>query len=166
MAKKNVCSECINHSGGCCVGVRFNIHANESKIFLEARESGQMPASHKLENDKDDNTYLYDSGDGSRCTFLGENNQCTIYHERPLICRLYPILWKKDNYFIDLICPLVHVVPLRDIATWPESQRNKKSLVDIPELDFDGRNRQYVNLKTILGMNDALEILKDPDIGL
>lgn len=166
MAKKNVCNECINHSGGCCVGVRFNVHKNEVKPFLEAKQSGKMPINHKLEFDKDDNTYLYDSGDGERCIFLGKNNQCTIYDQRPLICRLYPILWKKDNYFVDLICPLVHVVPLREIATWPEKNQNKKSLPDIPELDFDGRNRQYINLKTLLSMNDTLEILKDPDVGI
>ncbi len=166
MAKKNICSECINHSGGCCVGVRFNVHENEIKPFLEAQQSGKMPSNHKLEYDKDDKTYLYDSGDGNRCMFLGGTNQCTIYDKRPLICRLYPILWKKDNYFIDLICPLVHAVPLRDIATWPETNKNKASLKDMPELDFDGRSRQYINLKTLFGMNDTLEILKDPEVGL
>lgn len=167
MVKKNICSECIKHSGGCCVGVRFNVHAKEIKPFLEAQQSGLMPKSHKLTQDKDDkDSYLYDSGSHVPCVFLGANNQCQIYNERPLICRLYPILWKKDNYFVDLICPLVHVVPLRDIATWPEKSKNKEGLIDMPELDFDGRSRQYINLKTLLGMNDALEILKDPDVGL
>jgi Fe-S-cluster containining protein len=165
MAKKNVCSECINHSGGCCVGVRFNVHSNEIKPFLNAMESGKIPIGHKLIQDKDDkNTYLYDSGSDNRCMFLGEKNQCTIYFERPLICRLYPILWKKDNYFVDLICPLVHVIPLREIATWPN--KNKESLKDMPELDFDGRSRQYVNLKSLHKMNDALEILRDSEVGL
>ena len=166
MAKKNICSECINHSGGCCVGVRFNVHENEIGPFLKAQNSGKMPSSHKLVYDKDDSTYLYDSGNNNRCMFLGVNNQCQIYDKRPLICRLYPILWKKDNYFIDLICPLVHTIPLRDIATWPETTMNRASLKDMPELDFDGRSRQYINLKTLFGMNDTLEILKDPEVGL
>ena len=165
MAKKNVCSECINHSGGCCVGVRFNVHEKEIQPFLEAQKSGKLPLNHKLVQDKDDKTtYLYDSGNGGRCMFLGDKNQCTIYDKRPLICRLYPILWKKDNYFVDLICPLVHALPLRDIATWPS--KNTESLKDMPELDFDGRSRQYINLKTLFGMNDALEILKDPEVGV
>ena len=166
MAKKNICSECINHSGGCCVGVRFNIHENEIEPFLKAQKNGKMPTTHKLVYDKDDNTYLYDSGNNTRCIFLGVNNQCQIYDKRPLICRLYPILWKKDNYFVDLICPLVHTIPLRDIATWPETNMNRASLKDMPELDFDGRSRQYINLKTLFGMNDTLEILKDPEVGL
>lgn len=162
MVKKNVCSACISHSGGCCVGVRYNVHEKEIKPFLEAQKSGKLPSGHKIVYDKTDKTYLYDSGDGNRCMFLGERNQCTIYNERPLICRLYPILWKKDNYFVDLICPLVHAITLREIATWPA--KNSDSLKDMPELDFDGRSRQYINLKTLFDMNDALEILKDPEV--
>jgi len=163
MATKNVCSECIKHSGGCCVSVRFNVHVREVQPFLEAQKNGKISDKQKLVQDKSDKAqYLYDSGD-ERCVFLNDFNSCSIYDKRPLICRMYPILWKKDNHFVDLICPLVHLVPLREIATWPD--KNKESLVFMDELEFDGRSRQYINLKTLNSMNDALIILKDPDVG-
>ena len=163
--KKSVCSECIKVSGGCCVGVRFNVHVDEAKAFIEVEKNGGFPPNHKFILDKDDKEqYLYESGD-EKCIHLDENNNCGIYNERPLICRMYPILWKKEeNYYVDMICPLVHFIPLRDIALWPEDPQNQKMMKHMDELDFDGRSRQYINLKTLRGMNDALDIVKDRNL--
>lgn len=163
--KKSVCSACIDISGGCCVGVRFNIHIDEITKWLEKEKNGGYPLNHVFKIDKDDkDQYIYDS-QGERCVHLNENNICSIYEDRPLMCRMYPILWKKrENYFVDMICPLVHFIPLRDIATWPEDPKNKKMMKNMDELEFDGRSRQYINLKTLREMNEALEIVKNRDL--
>ena len=167
MAKKNVCQSCISHSGGCCVDVRFSVHMKEAKPFIDLKNYDKLPDGHKFYMEKGEkDTYIYSSG-GNRCVFLTDKNTCGIYDQRPLICRMYPILWKpNDNYYVDLACPLTHLVPLKDISEWPSKPINKEILNQINELDFDGRNRQYINLKTIREMNDALEILDDPDVSM
>ena len=162
--KKTVCSECINIDGGCCVGVKFNVHISEASRFIEVEKNGGIPSNHTFKIDEDDKEqYVYDS-DKDRCVHLDENNACSIYEDRPLICSLYPILWKKKNYFIDMICPLVHFIPLRDIAMWPDEPKNIEIMKYMDELDFDGRSRQYINLKTLHEMNDALILVKNKDL--
>lgn len=163
--KKNVCSECINKDGGCCVGVNFNIHKSEVLPFLEIEKNGGYSDKHTFYRDKDDKDQYYYNSRKERCVHLNDDNICIIYSERPLMCRMYPILWKKDNIYIDMICPLTHFLPLRNIAFWPNDPKNKAQLIHMEELDFDGRSRQYINLKSLKAMNDALApIIEDPDM--
>lgn len=53
----------------------------------------------------------------SPCTFLGDDNKCSIYEDRPLACREYPHTDRKNMYqILDLtmtnaqICPAVHEI--------------------------------------------------------
>ena len=32
-----------------------------------------------------------------RCVFLGEDNYCSIYEDRPAGCRFYPLIWDLDE---------------------------------------------------------------------
>ena len=59
----------------------------------------------------EDNDYVLQS---SPCTFLGDDNKCSIYEDRPLACREYPHTDRKNMYqILDLtlinsqICPAV-----------------------------------------------------------
>ncbi len=59
----------------------------------------------------EDNDYVLQS---SPCTFLGSDNKCSIYEDRPLACREYPHTDRKNMYqILDLtlinsqICPAV-----------------------------------------------------------
>ncbi|MDE4908874.1 YkgJ family cysteine cluster protein [Methanogenium marinum] len=38
------------------------------------------------------------------CIFLNENNRCTIYPARPLICRTYPFAWEEGKLSV-YACP-------------------------------------------------------------
>lgn len=53
----------------------------------------------------------------SPCTFLGDDNKCSIYDDRPLACREYPHTDRKNMYQIleltltnSQICPAVHEI--------------------------------------------------------
>lgn len=53
----------------------------------------------------------------SPCTFLGDDNKCSIYEDRPLACREYPHTDRKNMYqILDLtltnaqFCPAVHEI--------------------------------------------------------
>lgn len=155
--KQNVCQACLAHSGGCCVDVRFSFHDSEAQPFVERQDQDSLPYLHKLIKESD-GSYTYDSG-GDLCMFLDEEYRCTIYDQRPLICRLYPVLWKKGVLAVDFTCPLSHLVPLREMLKWLESPANKKQINLMPELDFDLRARRYVNIITLREDNDVLEIL-------
>lgn len=59
----------------------------------------------------EDNDYVLQS---SPCTFLGADNMCSIYEDRPLACREYPHTDRKNMYQIihltlinSQICPAV-----------------------------------------------------------
>lgn len=65
----------------------------------------------KLDEDHD---YVLKS---SPCVFLGEENVCEIYEDRPLACREYPHTNRKNMYQIinltiknSLICPVVSLI--------------------------------------------------------
>ena len=61
--------------------------------------------------DKAPYTYEMKKTNQGKCLFLKDNNDCSIYLHRPLICRFYPFELKfvhdKNQYFFDftLECP-------------------------------------------------------------
>lgn len=65
----------------------------------------------------EDNDYVLKS---SPCIFLGNDNKCSIYDDRPLACREYPHTDRKNMYQIldltlknSLICPAVSDIILK-----------------------------------------------------
>jgi hypothetical protein len=68
------------------------------------------------------------------CVFLGQENKCTVYEDRPKACRDYPYLYKKDFRTRTMsmisnteVCPIVFNVWQRLKARfWPP--RNRKTL--------------------------------------
>ncbi len=41
-----------------------------------------------------------------RCVFLGEDGSCSIYEDRPLGCRLYPLVYDPERgVILDDLCP-------------------------------------------------------------
>ena len=163
MENNSICQKCIATNGGCCVDVTFSIHISELDPFLKFEtENGGLPSGHSLKTTKEEpEFYTYDSGE-KKCMFLGEDLKCSIYAKRPLMCRLYPILWRKpDIVYIDMLCPLSHVIPLHEIANWVNSPQNKKQMSNMDDLDFDARNRQYLNINLLTEQNSALKILEE-----
>lgn len=148
---KNVCHECISASGGCCVDVRLYMLNKEISPFIKAKKLGDMPPGHSITKwGVDGPLWVYDSGKG-RCMFLDENNNCISYSSRPSICRLFPVKWHytKQNevgIYIDLLCPVAHVVPLKEIYTWAQEPRNRRYIEAVGPQDFDRKDKEFVNI--------------------
>jgi Fe-S-cluster containining protein len=172
MVEKTICDACITYNGGCCVGVRLCVHKDELKPFHDLMKNGNLPNGHslKLWDKNDKNINLYSSGDHP-CMFLGYKNGCKIYDNRPLICRMYPLHWKGEDeddisLFLDLACPLAHILPLREITSWANDKKNKEQTTKMGDLDFDGRRGEYINITFLKKNFDALKLLEDKDLSL
>jgi Fe-S-cluster containining protein len=57
--------------------------------------------------------WLQLKNDKGRCVFHN-GTRCTIYHQRPEGCTLYPVVYDKDNQkaILDSECPQKHCFPL------------------------------------------------------
>jgi Fe-S-cluster containining protein len=70
-----------------------------------------------------------------RCVFHN-GTRCTIYHQRPEGCTLYPVVYDKDNHcaILDSECPQKHCFPLvkskiqqlLDLISTLEHERNQR----------------------------------------
>lgn len=164
----SVCQKCIELTGGCCEDVTFALFEREYQFFKQRFDDGTAPKNHKLEvHDEEDEIYQYNS-DGDRCMYLGEDNQCTIYDVRPLICRTYPILWQEPedshdlNYFLDMACPLTYRHPYRDFLAWIDEY--EKTILEMGELDFEKDEPQYINLSELLEEVNLIKLVKDANL--
>jgi Fe-S-cluster containining protein len=166
LENKPVCSECIKTTGGCCVEVEFSIHKSEVTIFLAKQRNGELPSGHSLKFDDSDDTYTYSSGEG-RCTFLSDENKCSIYETRPLMCRMYPVLWQQRkkmlSYYLDMSCPLAHRMPLREFISWPNRNENNRQISQMNDLDFNHKDEQYISL-TVISQQPETSLAMNPNL--
>ena len=167
MHLKNVCQECIIHSGGCCTKVNFCIHKSEANSFLEYISKNGLPSDHKFERfGENSDLFLYNSGE-DHCIFLDENQRCKIYADRPLICRVFPILWTDpNNFFIDLSCPFAYTIPLKDILISLDDPKNIEQIELMKKLDFKSSQKRYLPVNGLIDHFPALEIVRDKEIGI
>ncbi len=79
----------------------MNTNTNERKIVLTKKDVERILSVTKLKiedfaNENIDEKYPYVmklvSG---KCFFLDSHSMCTIYSDRPLVCRFYPFLMRK-----------------------------------------------------------------------
>ena len=162
MPRKDICQKCININGGCCTNVKLLIHGSEIDAFRERYNTNTLPLEHEFEVvDKERDLYLYDSG-GERCMFLNADNICSIYEQRPLICRLYPLKWQTmENYHIDLSCPLAHLIPLNEIAHWRDEDKNTHLLTKMVPLHFNSKSKDFANITNLKKKYFQLKILDE-----
>ena len=160
MTTETICQQCIRHSGGCCTSVCLTIHKSEIQPFIEAEKKNNFPEGHTLEPwDEEKDLFVYKSAEDP-CLFLGEDKQCTIYPNRPLICRMYPILWtREESFFVDLSCPYAHTIPLKEILTWPNEQKNHEQLKNMSQLEFNINKKQYAPISRLKENFTVLELL-------
>jgi uncharacterized protein len=108
--KKMDCLNCAN----CC--------KTTSPIFLQT-DIERLAKLFKMKSSKFIDTYLLrdDEGDyvlkSSPCPFLGEDNKCLVYEDRPKACREYPHTNRKNIHGIlglslrnTLVCPVVYEI--------------------------------------------------------
>lgn len=162
MKGKTVCANCIQKTGGCCTSINLIIHETEIKPFENAKKKKLLPPTHVLERISDkSNLYSYQTN-GERCIFLTSTNTCSIYDQRPTVCNMYPIVWKKTainptNLFIDLLCPLAHSMPIRDIYKTSTEMNRKKMMKEIGPLVFDSSTSSYLNISDIKNSSKVLD---------
>jgi len=52
-----------------------------------------------------------------KCVFLNLDNQCVIYENRPLGCRVYPLIYDEERgVVLDSECPLADSVGCEDLV--------------------------------------------------
>lgn len=91
--RKTDCLACAN----CCKTTSPIFRDVDIKrLSKRLRVSEQQFISNYLRMD-DENDYVLQS---SPCTFLGADNKCDVYEDRPLACREYPHTDRKNMYQI------------------------------------------------------------------
>ncbi|MFC3414738.1 YkgJ family cysteine cluster protein [Algoriphagus hitonicola] len=104
------CLECAN----CC--------KTTSPIFLQT-DVDRLAKVFRMKPSVFLDTYLHRDADGdfvlnsSPCPFLGEDNKCLVYEDRPKACREYPHTNRKNMHGIlgltlknTLVCPAVYKI--------------------------------------------------------
>ena len=127
------CTECAN----CCKEMRPLLKENDIKKLSENIGISTVEFKKQFLKKTDEGDFTFS---GLPCTFL-ENNICNQYKSRPIDCRSYPHLHKKDFVFrligvIDnySICPIVFNV----YELLKERIREESILNDIDEFyDFE-----------------------------
>ncbi|OLS23102.1 MAG: hypothetical protein HeimC3_26520 [Candidatus Heimdallarchaeota archaeon LC_3] len=166
MKSNDTCQKCITYNGGCCVGVRLCIHGDELNPFRLREKNNQLPQGHVIKKwDQNKNLFMYISGK-DKCLFLNKENKCSIYSERPLVCRTYPVQWKeqekkRSNLFIDLSCPLAHEKPIQEMINWTKEPKNGKEMKKMGGLAFDGIKGRFISIEFLKKNFKALSVLKD-----
>jgi Fe-S-cluster containining protein len=105
--KKIDCLECAN----CCKTtspIFRDIDIKRLSKYLKMKENLFVSSYLKMDEDSD---YVLQH---SPCTFLGNDNKCSVYEHRPLACREYPHTDRKNMIQIlgiteknTLVCPAV-----------------------------------------------------------
>lgn len=103
------CSDCCIDVGDLVVLTPFDVY--EILNFLNVEFDELLNDKIKLrQNNKISLPYLNMQDETKKCTFLNEQNRCTIHSKRPNICRLFPLgrAYQEDDfkYFLQVgNCP-------------------------------------------------------------
>ena len=103
---KDVCSDCGNH---CCKLGGVVATKNEIDAITER---GYPDYFVKLSKD----VYGLDWGNDGSCVYLNDLG-CSIYHVRPLGCRMFPVVQTRNHDVILVKCPLVSYLSDDEILT-------------------------------------------------
>lgn len=82
---------CTKGCAHCCKQIVMVTQPEGERLFELANERGIPLDAGRLERQavQDDNGWLTLQGDDRNCPFLGADNTCQVYDERPLSCRKY-----------------------------------------------------------------------------
>lgn len=137
-------------------------------MFRKRFDDKTAPNKHTLTLHDDDNDIFEYSSASDPCMFLSKDLECTIYEKRPLICRMYPILWQEKrrsedmDYFVDYACPLAHRLPVRDFFNWIHEY--EKLVMEMGELDFNYKMGNYVNISHLMDEVNIVELAIRKDL--
>lgn len=94
----------------CCLGVDQYVAINPLDFYQLCRETlldpSDLLASHlfMVESKKLQVPHLKTVGETGRCTFLNQDNRCSVHPARPDICRLFPLarVYDREDYHYTL----------------------------------------------------------------
>lgn len=114
--KPGTISDQITCGPGCgsCCHIAVAVTSCEAEQLLEAAEQNGIALDMdklKRQANQTDETWLSLSATDKRCVFLGQDNRCRVYSERPLSCRKYFSI--DDPMFCD-----IERYPKRQVRIW------------------------------------------------
>ena len=90
---------CGRKCGGCCHG-KVEINAEEADALVASAEHHRWEIDRvRLKIQKDFSVKDFEAADElvARCVFLGEDQLCQVYEERPVFCRNHFVTTPKEN---------------------------------------------------------------------
>ncbi len=125
---KETCSKCRS----CCHSVKipFKKDSVVGKLLKDTCDNGDLGAGQSLyEEPGHPEFWVYKSGDKG-CLFLDYNTYtCTVQAIKPIVCKMFPLKWDNSLMYYIALCPIVFVIPLKDIYGWREG--NKLEVKDV-----------------------------------
>lgn len=172
----DICFKCYKNGYNCCKDVAIGILYDEPAYdhFIKMYEEKSMPKGHEFNqrlNGKDrkgkdiwdEDVAIYESNNGFCMFFDKDTGKCTIYDNRPMICKVFPNVWQNQHtIFIALSCPLSHVIPLKVISDMTKPY--KEEIAKIPYYNTGKKEPRYLNLRKLYtDYSDKLSIILDID---
>jgi len=94
---------CRDGCGRCCHG-KVEVNTEEVEALLKSAEHHQWEIDKirlKIQKDFTAEDFRLADEPVSRCVFLGEDQRCRVYEERPLVCRNHFVTTPKENCSIE-----------------------------------------------------------------
>ena len=102
------CSKC----GKCCEETEMELSNHDIKRLEEAgyhRDQFSFKDSHAIR---------LMNADGRCYFYILAEKKCRVYRDRPLGCRLYPVVYSVDDgAVIDGLCPMGHTISEKELKT-------------------------------------------------
>lgn len=102
------CSKC----GKCCEETEMELSNHDIKRLEEA---GYRRNQFSF---KDGHAIRLMNADGRCYFYIFAEKECRVYRDRPLGCRLYPVVYSADDgAVIDGLCPMGHTISEKELKT-------------------------------------------------
>lgn len=111
-------TSCKKGCSACC-HLEVEIDIDEAELLADLIEAGHPIDLKKLEvqakRKRQDPTWMLGVTESNRCGFLGEGGACSIYEDRPSICRKHSVVSPAEHCLSNEAAPVVRNVPLAEI---------------------------------------------------
>lgn len=107
---------------GCsaCCHLEVEVTPDEASLLADIIESGHPVDFERLElqsrKKRQDSSWLLGVSTSNRCVFLGDQGACSIYEDRPSICRKHSVVSPAENCLSAKEPSVVRNVPLAEIV--------------------------------------------------
>lgn len=111
-------TSCRKGCSACC-HLEVEVSVDEASLLVDLIEAGHIVDHEQLEKQsrrkRQDPSWLLGVTDSNRCVFLGQEGACSIYEERPSICRKHSVVSPAEHCLSRKEAPVIRNVPLAEI---------------------------------------------------